>query len=123
MSCYDESYEDKIKKQEIIKKGSYLMKATCCDSDCDKLIDDIEHTVNECNNVFRYMHKDNLDPEGKTISGDLCSDLEEKKTILKRERSGLKGGIVKKSKKQRRKRRKTFKRRSRKTRNKKLNYK
>jgi hypothetical protein len=100
MYCYDESYDDKIKKQKLIKKGSYLLKSKCCNQNCNNLLQDIEKTANECHDIFRHMHKDNLSEEGKILSGSLCSDLEEKKNRIlsgiELSSSNSKGGLCKK---------------------------
>jgi hypothetical protein len=109
MSCYDEYDDDKIKRAKLIKKGMYLLNAKCCNKDCDKLVEDIENTANECNNLFRHMtHKSNLDEEGKIISGSLCSELQEKKNnVLHYVSSKLKGGMVKKNKRKKSKKKKS----------------
>jgi len=103
MNCYYESYDDKIKRNKIIKKGSYLLKSSCCNQDCNNLIHDIENTANECHNLFSHMHIDNLNEEGKIISGSLCSDLDEKKArILSEITSNSKGGKRKRKRKSKR---------------------
>lgn len=131
MNCYGtDSYDIKMKKRAILKKGNYLLNSVCCGKEeCNVLIEDIEKTANKCHELFRDMHLDTVDSEGKILNDSLCSDLEEKKSKLKRENfklsgvinSNLTGGIFKKSKCRKRRFRKvhTLKRRITKKRRKK----
>lgn len=42
-----------VKKRDVIKKGIYLLKSTCCDlKSCDLLTSDIQDTRYECNDLF-----------------------------------------------------------------------
>ncbi len=84
MNCYGkDSYEVKMEKQALIKKGMHLLNSKCCDKDCDVLIKDVEKTAEDCHDLFRNMHEwDDLDLDGKILTDSLCSELEEKKIAL-----------------------------------------
>ena len=60
-----------------------MLKLNCCGKDCNVLLKNIKNTSDKCHNLFRKLHLDNVDSEGKIISDTICSKLEEKKkTIL-----------------------------------------
>jgi hypothetical protein len=78
MECYV-PYETHRQKRNIINKGNYLLKSSCCDvKTCDLLLSDIQDTKHKCNDLFRNYHEDNLDDKGNILTDTLCSQLKEK---------------------------------------------
>ncbi len=75
--CY-EPYEKVNERKEILKKGQYLLKSTCCSlGTCEQLIDDIQDTKYKCNYTFGKNFHD-LDEKGNIIGVTLCSELNSK---------------------------------------------
>jgi len=82
MECYV-PYETRIQKRDIINKGNYLLKSSCCDEkSCDLLLSDIQDTKHKCNDLFRNYHEDNLDDKGNILTDTLCSQLKEKQNNI-----------------------------------------
>ena len=78
MECYVPS-ETHRQKRNIINKGNYLLKSSCCDvKTCDLLLSDIQDTKHKCNDLFRNYHEDNLDDKGNILTDTLCTQLKEK---------------------------------------------
>lgn len=82
MECYV-PYDRFIEKRNIITKGNYLLKASCCDDkSCQLLESDIQDTRFKCNDLFRSLHEDNLDEKGNILTTSMCSELKEKQNKI-----------------------------------------
>jgi len=105
MSCFDETYEEKKKKQEVYKHHDFLKTKTCCDKEsCDKLSIELQNLQYKCDDAFRNSSTD-LDEKGLTRD-TLCNEIRlEKENLINvvKSKSGGKKSRKRKNKKSSRK--------------------
>ncbi len=78
MDCYT-PYELFLERRNMINKGKYLLKSSCCDDkSCELLQKDLQETRHKCNDLFRSFYKDNLDEKGNILSESICTELRNK---------------------------------------------
>jgi hypothetical protein len=112
MSCYNETFNEKNKKQEVFKHFEYLEHKECCNKNsCDKLSMELQDLQFKCDDLFRDANKE-VDEKGLT-KDTLCEEIKNMKIELSKKVRTIKGGKKLSRKKRSGKNRKMKKRKTR----------